>query len=258
MQGPFDVAKLKLLARRGRFAVYDDISEDRSNWIRVSAHPTLAAEVFQSRVDRKVRSIEAMEPEPADADVEYIEEPDSETYGLSENPEADAAEPMWHYTLGGDTLGPVDQAELQRLIALGEVNADVMVWTDGMSDWKSISQLPKFFQTTVEDGFDEPAEKRRRRRDDDDDDELPRTSAMAITSLILSILGTNLLFFLGSVIGVVFGHIALREIDDSDGRISGRAMAVTGLVLGYAVLLFTVVTGIVFVVVTSQAIRELQ
>jgi hypothetical protein len=257
VQGPFEVEKLKLLARRGRFAVYDDVSEDRANWIRVSSHPTLAAEVFQSRVDRKVRAIDAIAPEPDDVEVEYIEE-ESETYGLADDAGAQGSDQMWHYTLGGDTLGPVDVPTLQRLISLGEVGADVLVWTDGMSDWRPVNQLPNLFQTPIADEFSDPVDSHQRKRRRHEDDEVPRTSAMAVTSLILSILGTNLLFFLGSVIGVVFGHLALREIDDSDGRIAGRAMAVTGLVLGYAVMLFTVVTGIVFVVLTSQAIQELQ
>ena len=56
-----------------------------------------------------------------------------------------------------------------------------------------------------------------------------RTSGFAIASLILSLVWV---FWLGSVLAVIFGHIALNEIR-RDPAVRGRGLAVAGLVLGY-------------------------
>lgn len=57
-----------------------------------------------------------------------------------------------------------------------------------------------------------------------------RTNGMAIASLVLGIIW---IYWIGSLLAVVFGHVALRQIDRSDGQEGGRGMAVAGLVLGY-------------------------
>ena len=65
--------------------------------------------------------------------------------------------------------------------------------------------------------------------------EPPRTSGKAIASLIFGIF----FFALPTAIGaIVFGHISLSDIKKSAGRLQGRGLAITGLVLGYAGIAF--------------------
>lgn len=69
-----------------------------------------------------------------------------------------------------------------------------------------------------------------------------RNNRMAVASLVLSLLW---LFGLGSVLAVVFGHVALRQIRES-GEL-GRGLAIGGLAMGYlgtAVLLAALATQI--------------
>lgn len=61
----------------------------------------------------------------------------------------------------------------------------------------------------------------------------PATSGYAIASLICSILGFIGVFGLGPILGIIFGHLAIREIDGSRGLLQGRGMAQAGLILGY-------------------------
>ena len=57
-----------------------------------------------------------------------------------------------------------------------------------------------------------------------------RTSGLAIASLVLGIVWV---FWIGSILAVIFGHVALSQIKRSLGAVRGRGLAVAGLVLGY-------------------------
>jgi hypothetical protein len=57
----------------------------------------------------------------------------------------------------------------------------------------------------------------------------PRTNPLAVASLVLGIV--NML--VGSILALVFGYRAMREIDESHGTQTGRGLAVAGVVLGW-------------------------
>jgi hypothetical protein len=56
------------------------------------------------------------------------------------------------------------------------------------------------------------------------------TNGLAVASLIA---GFFWLGWLGSILAVIFGHIALGQINRSGGREGGSGLAIAGLVLGY-------------------------
>ena len=60
------------------------------------------------------------------------------------------------------------------------------------------------------------------------------TNGLAIASLVVGILW---MWWIGSILAVVFGHVALRQIARSPYGQSGRGLAIAGLVLGYGGLL---------------------
>ena len=66
--------------------------------------------------------------------------------------------------------------------------------------------------------------------------QLPSTSGLAIASLIMSILGFVAVPVICSILGVIFGHMALREIERSNGLIRGDGWAKAGLIAGYVAL----------------------
>ena len=50
---------------------------------------------------------------------------------------------QWYYSRQGRQLGPVPESELARLAASGEIDpASVLVWRDGMDDWKPAGEVP--------------------------------------------------------------------------------------------------------------------
>ncbi len=61
----------------------------------------------------------------------------------------------------------------------------------------------------------------------------PQNSNSAIISLIAGILGLTLLPGVASIVAVILGHMAKREIATSQGTLAGDGMATAGLILGY-------------------------
>jgi hypothetical protein len=66
----------------------------------------------------------------------------------------------------------------------------------------------------------------------------PKTNTMAIVSLISSILGFTAVPVLGSIVGVITGHMSLRQIRETGEN--GVGLAKAGLIIGYVVLALTV------------------
>ena len=66
----------------------------------------------------------------------------------------------------------------------------------------------------------------------------PHTNALAVASLV-----TSLFWFygIGSILALVFGYKARKEIDGSRGTQTGRGMATAGIVLGWIGIVGTLI-----------------
>lgn len=67
------------------------------------------------------------------------------------------------------------------------------------------------------------------------------TSTMAIVSLVSGILGLSLLPVVGSIVAVITGPIAKRDIAASGGAQTGEGLATAGAILGWVGIGLTVV-----------------
>lgn len=56
------------------------------------------------------------------------------------------------------------------------------------------------------------------------------TNGLAIASMVLGIVW---IYWLGSILALIFGYVAKGQIDQSQGRQGGRGMAIAGIVLGW-------------------------
>ena len=78
----------------------------------------------------------------------------------------------------------------------------------------------------------------------------PRTSGLAISSLVTGILGMG-------IVPIVLGHIALSKIKKAAGSLQGRGLAITGLILGYLqVVVVTILLVISFLFVGARAWKK--
>ncbi len=79
-----------------------------------------------------------------------------------------------------------------------------------------------------------------------------KTNGLAIASMVLGIVW---IYWIGSILAIVFGHVALSQIKKSGGTQGGRGMAIAGLVLGYiglGTILLVILVTIVGTSVTTE------
>jgi hypothetical protein len=66
------------------------------------------------------------------------------------------------------------------------------------------------------------------------------TSTLAIISLIAGILGLFMLPLIGAIAAIITGHMANREIKESQGQLTGEGLATAGLILVYVELVLAI------------------
>jgi len=77
------------------------------------------------------------------------------------------------------------------------------------------------------------------------------TNGMAVASLVLGIVW---IFWVGSILAVIFGYVGKGQIDRSGGTQGGRGLAIAGIVLGWVGVgtLVLYIVGIVIVAITDS------
>ena len=73
-------------------------------------------------------------------------------------------------------------------------------------------------------------------------------STLAIISLVAGVAGWTLVPFFAAFIAVITGHLAYREIRESNDAIGGKKLATAGLALGYGCLGIGIIGGCVILI----------
>ncbi len=121
VEGPYNLPQAQALVRRGRLGRHHEVSQDRVNWKRASEFP----ELFATPMPRHPQNA-AAPPPPA------------------ESSEVPSATPQnWYYAQDGTEQGPVSLEELRQLLHSGALNADTLVWTEGLSQWTPWLEVPE-------------------------------------------------------------------------------------------------------------------
>jgi hypothetical protein len=248
VQGPFTPTRLKELARRGKFSRYHHISGDRINWERASAHPELFPDVRPPKLRKASLGGGPDLTVPSDT----IDELESETEGDAADETGGSEEQEWFYSQGGQQIDePATRSQLQSLALAGHLTRDDYIWTTGMPNWTEASiALPKMFPDQgISQDQEAPAASVQVK------DFSPQVTApMAVASFVLGLLGASFLFFLGSIFAIVFGHVALKQIGNSENQLGGRGMALAGLILGYIVVGLVIIVGMCLICISILGI----
>ena len=161
---------------------------------------------------------------------------------------------MWYYAQHGQQIGPVSKEELQGLLRSQTLPETVNVWTEGMPVWQQANLVPELISGVHGGLLPEPVP---------GGAYVPPvvnptvvampTNAMAITSMVLGLLGIFLLGPLGSIPAIICGHIARRQIQDSNGQQQGDGMALAGLITGYIITAFFAAVVLLIIIVIMMA-----
>lgn len=250
VKGPYSRSQMQSLVRRHRVGRHNEISSDGHQWARGSEFP----ELFEATVARKVRKkpqapvVTETEPEPARSSHDTAID-SGDTFTLERPADGVALPDNWHFMLGEQQQGPVSLEELVNLISSGQILSEDYVWAESMENWLPVGQIPELAtclpnldMAEAEDVFV-------------NEDIVATggvlqtqsgTSALAVSSLILGILGASILWGVAAIPAVVLGHVALAEVNRTG--LQGRGFAVTGIVLGYSALGITLL-GLLMVMV---------
>ncbi len=130
--------------------------------------------------------------------------------------------------------GPVSGDQMRQWINEGRINGKTMVQPEGGPDWKPLADFPEFQPLLSQRPPSLPAALPTAAS--------PKTSGLAITSLILGILG---LFTCGitALIGLILGIVSMLKIQKSGGRLGGWGVALAG----------TIVSGIFLLMIPIEA-----
>jgi prepilin-type processing-associated H-X9-DG protein len=113
---------------------------------------------------------------------------------------------------------------LRQWLADGRVNAQTRVQVEGATEWKSLSEIPEFAAALAVSAPPPLSPSAAVSAP------LAKTSGLAVTSLVLGILGV---FTCGitALFGLVLGIIAMVKVKNSGGRLSGGGLALAGTIL---------------------------
>jgi prepilin-type processing-associated H-X9-DG protein len=130
--------------------------------------------------------------------------------------------------------GPVSADQIQAWIAQGRANARTQLQAVGTTEWKPLAEFQEFAAALQQPGGAavapaaasqiQPAAAP------------PKTSRLAVTSLVLGCLGV-LTCGITSLVGLVLGIIALVRINKSKGQLGGQGLALAGTIVSAAFLL---------------------
>lgn len=147
--------------------------------------------------------------------------------------------------------GPVSADVVRQWITQRRVIAQTLLQVEGTSDWRMVADFPEFAEALAAQSPSPgvppspvpppppPSVARDGRAPGTARPTAPETSATAIASLVLGILG----FFscgITPLVGLILGFVSLSQIRSSNGRLSGRGLAIAGICLSAVFLLFTI------------------
>ena len=147
--------------------------------------------------------------------------------------------------------GPHILQQVREMWKTRAVSEGTLFWKEGQAGWEPLGKIASLLDTPppaepqpapkkpapaepAPKSISEPVKAAKAQ-------EGPDVSGLAIASMVLGILG----LFIGipAIPAIICGHYSLTAIKRSAGDLSGRGMAVAGLVMGYITLLMIVIIG---------------
>ena len=151
-----------------------------------------------------------------------------------------------HIARNGQAMGPFSLEEVNRQLAAGTLTLSDQAWYEGAAGWIPLSQVPG---VTGGAAAATPSSPTPTTIPGQAVTTVPasvtvgRMEPLAISSLVLSLLGLFCCGFLCGIPGIICGHLALSKIE-KDPQLQGRSLAIAGLIIGY----FAVISWLLYLI----------
>jgi Domain of unknown function (DUF4190)/GYF domain 2 len=142
----------------------------------------------------------------------------------------------------GKEYGPVSLAQVRQWLSEGRANAQTRILPDGVTDWKTVGELPEFAAPSGSGPTPQPI---RPVTPQPTTYRPQQTNGLAVTGLIFGIISLVISFCCCgglplNLIGIVLSAIALAQINKRPDLYTGRGVAIAGLILSALSLLLGV------------------
>lgn len=134
----------------------------------------------------------------------------------------------------GQQTGPFSLQQIQSGFLSGLYQHSDLIWHQGIEEWIPLSTL---LNNNAAATISQQAV-------------IPHNSGLALTSMILGI--SSFACLITSIPAIICGHIASSQIKKSDGRITGKGLALAGLITGYLGLCITLMALVAPPMIMSQ------
>ena len=229
-----DSRELLSEAKRKKLARFHEVSTGDDNWFRAEKLEWLfPAPTPPSRPGRA-----SAQPAHHDDSLQLAAPVENQT----------DSEHRWYLEIDGEPVGPMTfEHAVQKIRAAGLSGADE-AWHEGLDDWMAIGDLEEFrgYIAEIDDQTDATVLVDRALAGSAAatvGGPSSSTSKMAIISLVCGLL----LCFPFSIAAILFCFLAVNEIRNSNGQITGQSLAYAGGAIGLFALLLNFVALLVFI-----------
>lgn len=159
----------------------------------------------------------------------------------------------WYFGENGQQIGPLDEAAVRQAIQQGRVTRQTLVWREGMEHWTPFAAVPELStMPELSAGMVSPyAPPVAAAGPYIPGMMAPRSSGLATASMICGIVSLVFCQGVGAIPAIICGHMALSQINQSPLPMSGKGMAIAGLVMGY--LQFVAIAVVLVVILVAAA-----
>jgi hypothetical protein len=232
--GPLTWAQLESLRDRGQLARFNQVSQDRQSWISAASLVRLFPHVEGAGPSLPTASGRATLAASTARLDEFIILDDADADSSASTARTAQEAPTWFFARDGARHGPLRLSALQGMADGGEIAPDTLLWKSGMEDWTPGFLVPEL---SFPAGAGAPAApigpaappSRQWSGVPVRANPGPRTSPLAFASLVLGLLW---LCGIGSLAAIVLGVVSQRQIARSNGTLTGKSLAIAGLILG--------------------------
>jgi len=160
----------------------------------------------------------------------------------------------------GGVYGPATLATIEGWIREGRISAAMQLAPENTQNWQPITSFPELSgalgvaaSAPAASPYAAPAQYPAAYPQYA---AAPPTNGMAMAALICPLVGIAFCMPIGAILGIVFGMIGKRQIQESNGAQTGEGLARAGLIIGIIELALTALIIVAYIAIIAVAVAS--